>query len=231
MIASERPLDPDFSRQVLERFTVNVRHRIEILLVASFVTAAAQADTLLVMNENWSMAGEDGATTIVTFWSRADRMARVDDSGRIVSDLERGVTYFLDDEDETCQAFAGQDAGGAGAAAAELGIRETGETRRIGAWQAKGYALNVAMGDEEAAIAVWVSDEVDVNTGGQRAYIESVATADTAWMLALFDLGGYPVRHEIDMGPIRSWSELVSVEEKAAPAGIYDIPSGYSGCE
>lgn len=61
--------------------------------------------------------------------------------------------------------------------------------------------------------------------------MESVATPETAMMLAVYELGGFPVRSEIQMGPVQMWTELESIEQKPAPAGTYDVPRGYTGCD
>jgi hypothetical protein len=79
-------------------------------------------------------------------------------------------------------------------------------------------------------MVVWITDEFGVDPV-QRAYMESVATPETAMMLAVYDLGGFPVRSEVQMGPIQMWSQLASIEHRPAPAGTYAVPPGYSGCQ
>jgi hypothetical protein len=172
----------------------------------------------------------DGEARTITLWSRTDRTARMDDNGKMIGDLESGVMYLVNDRNRTCYAIPRQENGSGHAPAAQVEVRETGESRQIGSWQAKGYELKVAA-DDPIEVAVWVSDDVAVDMSAQRAYTERVVTPDTAWLLTLFDLGGYPVRQEFSMGSMRMWSELVSVEEKAAPAGTYEIPAGYTGCD
>jgi hypothetical protein len=212
------------------------------LLLFGAAIPAAQADTLIITREGSRMTGDDsevpetlhratdGEAKTITFWSRADRMARMDDNGKMIGDLESGVTYLVNDRNRTCYALPTREKASGDAPAAPVEVRETGESRQIGSWQAKGYELKVAA-DNPIEVAVWVSDDVAVDMSAQRAYTETVVTPDTAWLLALFDLGGYPVRQEFSMGSMQMWSELVSVDEKAAPAGTYEIPAGYSGCD
>jgi len=221
---------------------VTVRELTGALLLIGATIPAAQADTLIITREGSRMTGDDGdvpealrsgadgEAKTITFWSRADRTARMDDNGKMIGDLESGVTYLVNDRNRTCYALPTRQKAPGDAPAAQVEVRETGESRQIGSWQAKGYELKVAA-DDPIEIAVWVSDDVAVDMSAQRAYTETVVTPDTAWLLTLFDLGGYPVRQEFSMGPMRMWSELVSVDEKAAPAGTYEIPPGYSGCD
>lgn len=212
------------------------------LLLLGATIPAAQADMLTITREGSRMTGDegdvpeatggasDGEARTITLWSRADRTARMDDNGKMIGDLESGVTYLVNDRKKTCHAMPRQKNDSTDAPSAQVEVRETGESRQIGSWQAKGYELKVAS-EDPIEVAVWVSDEVAVDMRAQRAHMERVVTPDTAWLLTLFDLGGYPVRQEISMGPMRVWSELVSVEEKAAPDGTYEIPAGYTGCD
>ena len=221
---------------------MTVRELTGALLLIGATIPAAQADTLIITREGSRMTGDDGdvpealrsgadgEAKTITFWSRADRTARMDDNGKMIGDLESGVTYLVNDRNRTCYALPTRQKAPGDAPAAQVEVRETGESRQIGSWQAKGYELKVAA-DDPIEIAVWVSDDVAVDMSAQRAHTETVVTPDTAWLLTLFDLGGYPVRQEFSMGPMRMWSELVSVDEKAAPAGTYEIPPGYSGCD
>lgn len=203
---------------------------ITLIILASLVPAA-RADTLMVFQVSSGMTGStDGEASTVKLWSSADPMARVDDNGKVISQLTSGAGYIISDKRKTCFAFPQQQDGGA-LAAAEVDVRETGESRQIGSWQAKGFELTVTTDDDPIEIAAWVSEDLPADVGGERAFTERMLTADTAWLMGLFDLGGYPVRQEIGMGPIKTISELVSVEEKSAPSGIYDIPAGYTGCE
>ncbi|HEX7719953.1 MAG TPA: hypothetical protein VF389_09110 [Woeseiaceae bacterium] len=66
-----------------------------IFLLLGFATSAVHADTLLTTREGTlkpgaEVAQDEGST--VRFWSRSDRMARIDDRGKMISDLETGVT-------------------------------------------------------------------------------------------------------------------------------------------
>lgn len=207
------------------------RRPLIMMLLVAIAISAARADTLLVFEVNLKMAGstEDQLST-VNLWSRADRIARVEGNRRMIGHLNSGAAFMVSDERETCFAFPPQEDGGI-LAATEVDVRETGESRPFGSWQAKRYELTVATDDDPIEIAVWVSEDLPADVGGERAFAERLLTADTAWLMTLFDLGGYPVRQEISMGPIKTTSELVSVDEKSAPAGIYDIPSDYTGCD
>lgn len=190
----------------------------------------ALADTLMVTREGSRSAD---ATTTVQLWSGANRVARIDGNSRMIGDLDAGMLYVIDDDARTCHAMSirdpERDPAVLQAAVAAVELRNTGRSERIGPWQADVYEL-VAAGDEDGyEMLVWITAEFDVDQV-QRDYMESVATPETAAMLAIYNLGGFPVRSEMRMGPIEMWSELESIEEKPAPAGTYAVPRGYTGC-
>ncbi|NGP54450.1 DUF4412 domain-containing protein [Thioalkalivibrio sp. XN8] len=190
----------------------------------------ALGDTLMVIREG-SGPADDGATT-VQFWSGRDRVARIDGNGRMIGDLAAGMLYIVNDEAKTCHAMStrnpDRDLHALQAAVEAVRFRNTGKSEAIGPWQAEVHELT----DSNSGIdmVVWITSEFGVDPA-QRAYMESVVTPDSAAMLAIYDLGGFPVRSEIQMGPIQMWTELESIEQKAAPAGTYEVPAGYSGCD
>lgn len=200
------------------------------LLTLALLTASAvphaQADTLIVTRDG-TLGSEANATT-TRFWSGDDRMARIDANGRMVVDLADQMLYIVNDQAGTCYAMStstsDRDPEALKAAAEAVTFRRTGRTEQIGEWQTEVLELTTGSGDEAMELVVWVSDEIEIDAG-QRAYTESVATPETAWMLALYDQG-FPVRQEVKMGPVAMWSELESIEEKNAPAGTYAVPDG-----
>jgi len=210
---------------------MTLRQLMVLVLFVSMAIPAARADTLMVFHVKSGMAGAaDGEATTVNLWSSADRIVRMQDNTRMIGHLTSGASYMVDDKRKTCMEFPPQQDVGT-QAAAKVDVRKTGKTRQIGSWQAKGYELTVATDDDPIEVAVWISEDLAADVGGERAFAKRMLTADTAWLMTLFELGGYPVRQEVSMDPIKMISELVSVEEKSAPAGIYEVPAGYTGCE
>lgn len=192
----------------------------------------ALADTLMVMREGAGMS-EDAAGKVY-LWSGKNQIASISGSTRMIGDLTAGMLYIANDEDRTCSAMplrdTDHDRAALKAAVEAVDVRKTGKSERIGPWQAEVHELIAGVDEDLLEMVVWVTDEFDVDPV-QRAYMESVATPETAAMLAIYELGGFPVRSEARMGPIQTWTELESIEEKPAPAGTYEIPKGYSGCE
>jgi hypothetical protein len=214
-----------------------------LLLAAALAVPLAHADTLMVVKEGSRIAtaGEEmpdglenafgGEERTVRYWSQPGRLARIDDNGKMISLVNERLTYMLNDRRKTCSAISHDRRESIDSSQAETNVRKTGETRQIGTWQAEGYELTAVSGNERYDVNLWVSDQVDPESGGQRRNVETMATPATTWMLKTFELGGYPVRLEFRTGAVFSWAELVSMEERAAPPDTYEIPDDYSGCE
>ena len=113
----------------------------------------------------------------------------------------------------------------------------TGETRKIGPWQATRYNIvlsNQAGTAQRLGLDWWVAPDLKIEDAPLRTLLRILASASAKgdeWLATILDLPGYPVLFEkkekqpdVD---VKTREELVSVKEKEAPAGIYELPSGY----
>lgn len=216
-------------------------------LFAALLLAAIPAltDSRLVVEEGSDIAG-DGADlpeamrealanqepATVTYWFAEDRAARVDGAGSLISRLDRGEAYFVNNASKTYSVIEmeGSEAGPAPPISAKL--VKSSETRKIGSWNTVRYDMTIDMGEEPAAVTLWVSDSVDVDLAAYRAFIESMAESQgTDWMRSFLEIDGYPVRQEYRIGPMLSWQQLISVSQEPAPAGTYEPPAGFTKSE
>jgi hypothetical protein len=206
-----------------------------IVLLCSVVSV--EADTLITANEGSSPAGSPPASDreqVQTrqIWSRADRMASISNGSRMVGRLDRGETYLINDTKKTCMRIKHQEPQEYIPSEKDPVFLKTGETRQVGSWQAVGYEATIALGASDSyKVVVWISEDATLGLEDYRTYTKAIVTPGSFWVLDSLSLGGYPVRQETTIGPTASWVEFVSVEDKKPPAGIYEIPNGYSGCE
>jgi hypothetical protein len=211
-------------------------------LVALGVAGGALGDTRLTLREGSEVASADvppalreslggGETRTVTVWLRADRWARVGESGRLVSRLDRGESYLIDDRAKTYRVLPT----GVPEALAEARPRfeKTGERRRFGSWEAERVEMTLELAPGETiAGTLWISGDVGIDEEAYRAFLEGAADRmGMAWLRGLAALGGYPVRQEVSVGPVTTWEELVAVGEESPPAGVYEPPKGYERLE
>jgi hypothetical protein len=193
-------------------------------------SSLAGADTRVTSEERTQMKRgerETDQTTRAVLWFGDDRAARILPQGRLISRLDRGEAYLVDDTKKTYTVIKMEDK----TPPMEVPtVKRTGETRRIGDWSAERYDLDFEVPPGETGHAVlWMSTDVKVNLDVYRAYARSVARAmGMGWIQAIADLEGYPVLQETTMGPVRVTTRLVSMAEEDPPPGLYEPPADYT---
>jgi hypothetical protein len=193
-------------------------------------SSLAGADTRVRSEERTQMKRgerETDQTTRAVLWFGDDRAARILPQGRLISRLDRGEAYLVDDTKKTYTVIKMEDK----TPPMEVPtVKRTGETRRIGDWSAERYDLDFEVPPGETGHAVlWMSTDVKVNLDVYRAYARSVARAmGMGWIQAIADLEGYPVLQETTMGPVRVTTRLVSMAEEDPPPGLYEPPADYT---
>jgi hypothetical protein len=112
-------------------------------------------------------------------------------------------------------------------------VSATDRSGSFGGFDCKYYRADVTMSMMNMAMDLCVSSTMPVDYKRYQSMVESQAEMlpSTQWMKELAKLQGFPVRTETTtsvMGKsFKSQQELVSSEEKSAPAGTYDPPAGY----
>lgn len=110
------------------------------------------------------------------------------------------------------------------------------ETRQVGDWTARRYDVSLSneMGLEVDQV-LWASEEVQVDPAPYFALTRELAAIQPGgaeWTGELEIVKGFPVYREtvFQVGPdaeVRTTEELVSVEEKTAPEGIFAPPADF----
>lgn len=202
---------------------------VSLVLLVSAV-GLATADTRITSEERTQFTmGERNSdtTTETTLWFGKDRSSRLTPEGRMISRLDRGEAYLINDAQKSYNVIR-IERREASAGLAPI-VRKSGETREIGRWSAERYDLDFEVSPGETGHAIlWMSTDVDVDLEVYRAYARSVAKAmGMSWLESLAGLPGYPVLQEMTVGPVRITTRLVSIAEEAPPAGLYDPPTNY----
>jgi Domain of unknown function (DUF4412) len=198
--------------------------------VALSLAGAARADTKVTMEEQTVITTPGGAppteqTTQYTLWVRADRAARIGGGLHMITRLDRGESYFVDDGDKTVTVMK---LDGLPETLRHPEVKKTGETRRIGAWNAERYDLSVDLGHgDTGSVVLWISDDVALDMNAYRAFYRA-ADRGQGLLSAIADLPGYPVLEESNFGIAKSTARLVAVSEETPPSGTYDPPADYA---
>ena len=117
----------------------------------------------------------------------------------------------------------------------DVTIKPSEEAKKVGDWNAKRYDVQLtnAMG-MKVETTMWMSTDVGVDLATLNKMVTALAALRPGtmdWMKKMEELPGFPVRQESTVTamdvPVKSVQELVNVEKKEAPAGLYDPPAGY----
>ncbi len=121
-------------------------------------------------------------------------------------------------------------------------VTETGETQNIKGWDCKKYLLELGISmmgmNMPMKMEMWVTKDLDIDLDlYEKFYTEMLALQPMFKDFAeeFNKIDGYPVMTDMTMNmmgsEMKSHEEVVSVEEKDAPEGTYEIPSDYTKSE
>jgi hypothetical protein len=117
----------------------------------------------------------------------------------------------------------------------EVTVKPTTEARKIRQWNARKVQVDLANPTGlKISTALWVCKEV-AGYGAYNRMLASVAALQPGaadWAREIARIDGFPVAQEATVSlqgaVFKTREELVSVEDKPAPPGTYDIPAGYA---
>lgn len=224
------------------------------LALLAVVAVPAQADTLLTLKshqdafefQGQSQEAQDGT---VEMWIGETAISRDDDTSRVV--LTADKLFLIDHASKTYsvldlpvdlasllpEAMAAQLDQMRDQMALEADVEATDETKEVGEWTARRYDVTLS---NKAGLTVdqviWASEEVGVDPATYNRLTGTLAELQpgvAAWVSELAAMKGFPVLRETTMhlGPevaVTTTEELVSVETKDAPAGMFAPPEGYA---
>lgn len=225
-----------------------------LALLVLAVPLTAGADTLYTMKSHTDairMGGQSqpAKDSKVQVWAAGDRLRRDDGEQTMIFRLDTNRLYIVDHEDRTysevplpidlrkmmpkgSEAMADQIAAGM---KVTVQVAPRDETKKVGQWNARRHDVTVqsAMG-MKIATTLWVSKEIEgyAELNKMAAAMASLQPGSAEWVKQLETIDGFPVLTESQVDALgakfNTREELVSVETRAAPAGAYDPPAGYT---
>jgi Domain of unknown function (DUF4412) len=212
------------------------------LLLLLLGAAPLAADTLLTIKsqvQGLTMAGSpDGEIRI---WVAGDKLRRDDgEAASTILRLDRNKIYLVNHQDRTYSELslpldlqklgASQDV-----LKTSVQVKPSNETKKIRSWNARRVEVDVS---NAAGLkldgTLWVSKDVEAYAALNRMAVSMAALQPGGANLArqLEQIGGFPVVQETDVemngSRFKTREELVSVETREAPAGLYEPPAGYA---
>jgi uncharacterized protein DUF4412 len=209
-----------------------------ILLSLLLLAAPVAADTFLTVRSSVEgLKMDQPAGGEVRIWVGGDRLRRDEGETSTIVRLDRGKVYVLNHADKTYVELAAPDlqklADPAGAAM-KVQVTATGETKKVRDWNARKYKVEISNPEGlHLDTTIWASKDVVANPayGRLAATVAALQPNSAEWARQMQTIEGFPVIQEADVtmagSRFKTREELVSVETKEAPAGIYDPPAGY----
>ena len=185
---------------------------------------------------------------ISTTWVAQDKMRTDQGDSSTIAKLENGkmVVYHLNHSKKTYTLLsmgsdALQDLASGMGREINVKITPTGETKKIGNWNCMKYLQEMDMGMMPVASEIWASEDIKIP---YKDFYEKSAMAmmpqqpgmkmsQQAMQEEMKKIKGVPVltitsTTMMQNTTIKSSRELIEIKEDTAPAGIFDIPAGYT---
>ena len=118
-------------------------------------------------------------------------------------------------------------------------VNPTGESKKVGDWNCKGYDINMSMQMMTMKMKSWVTKEVpfDWKAFSEKMFphvmkLSGTMGLDENALKEFKKLEGFQVAMEMKMSlmgqDIKTTSQVVEISKKSAPTGIYSVPQGYT---
>jgi uncharacterized membrane protein YqiK len=114
-------------------------------------------------------------------------------------------------------------------------VQDTGETKNIKGFNCKKYLVNMRGGMMSMNLEVWTTKDIKIDYDTYAKFSECIMGINpmfkdiTDEMKKIEGFTVYSAGTMSMMGTdVKTTEELMEVSEKSAPAGLYDIPSGYT---
>lgn len=209
----------------------------------SLLTVKSHADAFELKGE-----AQPAKDTEVRIWVAGDKIRRDEGDTSMILRLDRNKLFLVHHPEKTYSELTlpvdfvrlmpkgKEELGQTWAKQMRLTLKVTpsSETKKINGWSAQRVQMEVtsAMG-MKIGTTLWVSKDIASYAALNKltASLAALQPGAADWSQKLSQLEGFPVLKEDDVDALgahfRTREELVSVETKVSPAGIYDPPAGY----
>ena len=191
-----------------------------------------------------SQPARDGVTEQ---WYGPARTAQSSGDTGFIVDLDKNMAYMVNHRDKSYVAMPmpidftkvlpPELAQMASMMQASVTVTPTAETRTIAGWKCTGYDASMTMMGMPMTLRVWASTDVssallDYAAKVTPAFLQGQLRLTDASVKEFAKIKGFQVATELNadvMGArMRTTTEVVEIAEKAAPAGTFEPPAGYT---
>ena len=223
----------------------------KFLLVASLImafTVAMSADIYIkTKNHTDKMMGKENPAKdeISEQWLGEGRMVSITKGNVVIMDVNKMKMFMVDHAKKSyietalpldfSKLFPPEIAAMMGQMKITVDVKANGLAQKVNGFNAKGYDVTMTMmGRPFFQMKVWASTEVPFKLQGSQEKLLSQLRRlsmqiDEVGVKEMSKIQGFWVASETKAGGmISSRSDVVEISQKAAPAGIYDVPAGYA---
>ena len=220
-----------------------------------FAGASAAADTKLEMKSHtdaFQMMGQEqpARDSEVTFWIAPDRVRRDDGSNAFIYRGDQDKLYVVDHEQKTYSVIPlpvdflalmpaemrGQMEGFLQQMSMDATVTPTEETKEINGWNVRRYDVSMANGmGMKIDSTVWATQEIEADIEAFKGLYAAMGSLQPGGQEAvdeMMKIEGVPVLTETTISGMgssfSSKDELQAASQAEAPAGIYEVPEGYT---
>ncbi len=231
--------------------TLRQRLLVSSLAAVAFLAPRTAAETLLTHSVHTEAYSKDGVEVPAkesqrTLWLGRQRMRFETEDSTILVRLDQQKMYLLDARTKVANVidlpfefrryFPPEVRERMEKNAPFATVTPQDETRKIGEWQARRHIVSIkTAGAPTSREEVWATKDlpIDLAEYGELSHQVNLLRAGGGFLAEeMKRLEGIPVLTNrvrfVDGVEIKSREELVSVEEKPAPEGLFDVPADYA---
>jgi hypothetical protein len=220
-----------------------------VLVLAMAGIAAADTKVVRVQHtDGFSIMGQEtpaeDAESVI--WLGEDRMSRDDGSTAMIVRLDEKKMYVIDHESKTASVLdlpidfdkiapPGMAEAMRKMASFDITVTPSDETKTVGEWKARRYEIKMKGPMVQATTTLWVTTDTDLDASLYKRMTGEMLALQPgmdALVEELKKIEGYDVLSETTtsmMGAtVGSSDRVTSVEKADPPAGVYEVPEGYS---
>ena len=220
-----------------------------LFVLAALLAAPALADSLITKKSSQeAFMGKPASEETSTVWVGKDRMAMAGGATSVIVRADQKKLYIINTAGKTyseldlpidlAKYFPAEMQAQIAAMIPQLKltakVTPTEETKKIGAWNAKLYKVELTSAATTVNMDVWATKDVALDftaLRGLESAVQGLGSFGAEEMAKeMGRIEGIEVLKEMTIAvmgnTLKRREEIVSVETKAAPAGTYEVPAG-----
>jgi hypothetical protein len=207
-----------------------------------YIKTKTHTDAMSVMGQN-----TPASDAISESWISDKVFVTITADQSIIIDLGKNLAYMVNPKSKTyvetplpldfTKILPPQAAAMAGMLKMTATVTPTTETKKIGSWNCTGYDVDLTIMGMAMKMRSWVSADVpfdfaDFNTKFLANMLKGQMRLDDASAKEFAKMKGYQIASDMTgdiMGAkMHTASEVLEITKKAAPAGVYAVPAGFT---